>query len=92
MSNLDNCSNYDYDFEINFSWLDELNSRNGNENMEKQYAVYTPGNLNYKTYEEAEKDAKIKVGRNHQDYVIVKAIALANAPTPDVSVTKLWTT
>ena len=76
--------------DLDFGWLDtDYNPRNENKNMEKQFSILTPSNLNYKTYEEAEKEAKIKVGRNHQDYVIVKAIALANTPTPDVSVTKL---
>ena len=63
--------------------------RNGNENMDKQFYVTQPKYMEYKTYEDAEKAAKQFVARNHCDQVILKAIALANTPTPDVEVTKL---
>jgi len=86
MSNPGNC--FDEEFELDFSWLD-YNPRNGNENMEKKFIVMRPNQMTHKTYEEAEKQAKQFVARNHDDYVIVQAIALANTPTPDVSVTKL---
>ena len=82
-----------------FDELDEINymigldwygpKRNGNENMEKKFIVMRPNQMTHKTYEEAEKQAKQFVARNHDDYVIVQAVALANTPTPDVSVTKL---
>ena len=88
MSNLDNYFD-DLDFlEENLDYL-YPNPKKRNENMEKQFTIMAPNQLNYKTYEDAEKEAKQRVGRNHQDYVIVKAIAVANTPTPDVSVTKL---
>lgn len=60
-----------------------------NKNMEKKFEVMQPSRLSYKTYEEAEKAAKQYVAKNHNDYVILQAVALANTPTPDVAVTKL---
>ena len=63
--------------------------RNGNENMEKKFYVMRPGNVDHKTYEDAEKEAKKNVAKTHNDYVIMQAVALAAAPIPDVSVTKL---
>lgn len=70
-------------------WLPTSTRKEKNKDMEKKFSVMTPNYLQFKTYEDAEKDAKQKVARNHQDYVIVQATALANTPTPDVSVTKL---
>ena len=66
-----------------------LQQEEGNENMEKKFYVMSPSSITYKTYEDAEKNAKKYADANKCDYAIMQAIALAQVPTPAIEVVKL---
>lgn len=61
----------------------------GNEDMEKKFAVLAKGNFKHKTYEDAEKEAKRYTANNGDEYVIAQAIASTIQPVPEIEVVKL---
>lgn len=71
-----------------FVTMSDQQEEEGNEDMEKKFAVLIPATLKYKTYEEAEKVAKQSTATNGSDYVIVQAIASTLQPVPEIEVVK----
>lgn len=55
----------------------------------KHFLVANGGGKNWKTYEEAEKEAKRYTSQNQQTYFVYEAISAVTAPTPEAEVTKL---
>lgn len=56
--------------------------------MEKKFAVMLPANLKFKTYEDAEKEAKRFTSTNGGEYAIMQAVATTVQPVPQIEVVK----
>jgi len=83
-----NCSEWDnlYDY------IDSLTipvQQEGNENMEKKFHIMPANGFRYKTYEEAEAEAKRSTARNDQPYAVVQAISMTKEVVPEIEVVKL---
>ena len=69
--------------------LDILSQEQGNENMDKKFLITETTCLKYKTYEEAENDAKKYTARNDRPYAVLQAISMTKEIVPEIEVVKL---
>lgn len=85
MVNRRSCFNYDFSLSI----VDEEEQEQGNENMDKKFIVMATNSFKYRTYEEAETEAKRYTARNDQPYAVAQAISVTKEVVPEIEVVKL---
>jgi len=82
---------YSSEWDNIYDYIDSLDipSQEGNKNMDKKFHIMPTNGFRYKTYEEAEAEAKRYTARNDQPYAIVQAVSMTKEIVPEIEVVKL---